>query len=328
MSMIGSAVTPVARRGRAAATLEADRNSRRDGSAALHPRLVFCTMSALRSRWCQPDSSRLFLIAWRSLLPPHGFRARPAIAPGRRAFRQVPAESPPLSPDEALKTFHMPPGYHVELVASEPLDPGAGRDRLGHRGPALGGRDARLHGRHHRLERTRPDRPRRRAGRHRRRRQDGQAHGVRRRPRPGAIGQGARPRRARRRAAECLADARHERRPAHGHERARHQPVRPAGRRSSEQRQRLPLGARQPDAHRRAGRHPASAEERRLRGPEDAAARRVGRDAGRCGTHLPQHERIGAARRSGAHGVLRAQSESAAHARQLRAARRRQRSRR
>ena len=35
--------------------------------------------------------------------------------------QQVPEESPPLSPAEALKTFSMPPGYRVELVASEPL---------------------------------------------------------------------------------------------------------------------------------------------------------------------------------------------------------------
>jgi mono/diheme cytochrome c family protein/glucose/arabinose dehydrogenase len=33
----------------------------------------------------------------------------------------VPAASPPLPPGEALKTFSMPPGYHLELVASEPL---------------------------------------------------------------------------------------------------------------------------------------------------------------------------------------------------------------
>jgi glucose/arabinose dehydrogenase len=33
----------------------------------------------------------------------------------------VPNESPALSPDDALKTFYMPPGYRVELVASEPL---------------------------------------------------------------------------------------------------------------------------------------------------------------------------------------------------------------
>jgi mono/diheme cytochrome c family protein/glucose/arabinose dehydrogenase len=33
----------------------------------------------------------------------------------------VPDQSPPLSPEAALKSFHMPPGYHVELVAHEPL---------------------------------------------------------------------------------------------------------------------------------------------------------------------------------------------------------------
>ena len=32
-----------------------------------------------------------------------------------------PEGSPALSPAEALKTFYMPPGYHLELVASEPL---------------------------------------------------------------------------------------------------------------------------------------------------------------------------------------------------------------
>jgi mono/diheme cytochrome c family protein/glucose/arabinose dehydrogenase len=36
-------------------------------------------------------------------------------------LQQVSEESPPLSPDEALKRFYLPPGYRVELVASEPL---------------------------------------------------------------------------------------------------------------------------------------------------------------------------------------------------------------
>jgi mono/diheme cytochrome c family protein/glucose/arabinose dehydrogenase len=36
-------------------------------------------------------------------------------------LQQVPEESPPISPEAALKTFSMPPGYRVELVASEPL---------------------------------------------------------------------------------------------------------------------------------------------------------------------------------------------------------------
>lgn len=35
--------------------------------------------------------------------------------------QKVPDDSPALSPEEALKTFYMPPGYHLELVASEPL---------------------------------------------------------------------------------------------------------------------------------------------------------------------------------------------------------------
>ena len=34
---------------------------------------------------------------------------------------QADSGAPPLSPDEALKTFSMPPGYRLELVASEPL---------------------------------------------------------------------------------------------------------------------------------------------------------------------------------------------------------------
>src|SRR5687767_4533899 len=33
----------------------------------------------------------------------------------------VPTDSRPLSPKEALETFHLAPGYRVELVANEPL---------------------------------------------------------------------------------------------------------------------------------------------------------------------------------------------------------------
>ena len=36
-------------------------------------------------------------------------------------LQQVAEDSPPISPEEALKRFYMPPGYRVELVASEPL---------------------------------------------------------------------------------------------------------------------------------------------------------------------------------------------------------------
>jgi mono/diheme cytochrome c family protein len=35
--------------------------------------------------------------------------------------QRVPADAPPLSPDDAHRTFHMPPGYRLELVAGEPL---------------------------------------------------------------------------------------------------------------------------------------------------------------------------------------------------------------
>ena len=46
-------------------------------------------------------------------------------AQGNRSWppglQQVSEDSPPISPEEALKRFYMPPGYRVELVASEPL---------------------------------------------------------------------------------------------------------------------------------------------------------------------------------------------------------------
>src|SRR3954467_6190577 len=46
-------------------------------------------------------------------------------SPLDRAFppevQKMPAQSPALTPQEALQTFYMPPGYYLELVASEPL---------------------------------------------------------------------------------------------------------------------------------------------------------------------------------------------------------------
>jgi len=36
-------------------------------------------------------------------------------------MQKVSDESPVLSPEDEMKTFYMPPGYHVELVASEPM---------------------------------------------------------------------------------------------------------------------------------------------------------------------------------------------------------------
>ncbi len=37
------------------------------------------------------------------------------------ALQKMPAQSPALTPQEALQTIYMPPGYYLELVASEPL---------------------------------------------------------------------------------------------------------------------------------------------------------------------------------------------------------------
>src|SRR5690349_1219487 len=51
----------------------------------------------------------------------YGFQSSPSNRPWPPGVLKVSNESPPLPPDEALKTFYMPPGYHLELVASEPL---------------------------------------------------------------------------------------------------------------------------------------------------------------------------------------------------------------
>ena len=52
---------------------------------------------------------------------PRAFQSSQANRPWPPGVQTVPPESPPLPPEEALKSFYMPPGYRVELVASEPL---------------------------------------------------------------------------------------------------------------------------------------------------------------------------------------------------------------
>ena len=49
------------------------------------------------------------------------FQSSPVNRPWPPGVQKVSNESPVLSPADAVKTFYMPPGYHVELVASEPL---------------------------------------------------------------------------------------------------------------------------------------------------------------------------------------------------------------
>src|SRR5919201_964306 len=51
----------------------------------------------------------------------YGQQSSPVNRPWPPDVQKVPLESPALSPAEALKTFYMPPGYRIELVASEPL---------------------------------------------------------------------------------------------------------------------------------------------------------------------------------------------------------------
>ena len=51
----------------------------------------------------------------------YGYQSSQPNRPWPPAVQKVSDESPALSPAEALKTFYMAPGYHLELVAAEPL---------------------------------------------------------------------------------------------------------------------------------------------------------------------------------------------------------------
>ncbi len=56
-----------------------------------------------------------------ALVTAYGDQSSPVNRPWPPAVQQVSDQSPPLSPEDALNTFYMPPGYRLELVASEPL---------------------------------------------------------------------------------------------------------------------------------------------------------------------------------------------------------------
>lgn len=51
----------------------------------------------------------------------YSYQSSPVNRPWPPGVQKVSEESPVLPPEEAVKTFFMPPGYRVELVASEPL---------------------------------------------------------------------------------------------------------------------------------------------------------------------------------------------------------------
>ncbi|HET8772747.1 MAG TPA: c-type cytochrome, partial [Thermoanaerobaculia bacterium] len=61
------------------------------------------------------------LIASVTVVTGDTYQTSPVNRPWPPGVQKVSNESPVLPPDEAVKTFFMPPGYRVELVASEPL---------------------------------------------------------------------------------------------------------------------------------------------------------------------------------------------------------------
>src|SRR5262249_54385525 len=71
-------------------------------------------MSLTRARWMP-----LFLCT--AAVTVLSAQSSPVNRPWPPEVQNVSNESPPLSPADALKTFYMPPGYRVELVAAEPL---------------------------------------------------------------------------------------------------------------------------------------------------------------------------------------------------------------
>ena len=63
----------------------------------------------------------ILLLVLASVAAGYAYQSSPSNRPWPPGVQKVPDESPPLSPQEALTTFYMPPGYRIELVASEPL---------------------------------------------------------------------------------------------------------------------------------------------------------------------------------------------------------------
>ena len=61
------------------------------------------------------------LLLFAAVLTVSGQQSSPVNRPWPPGVQKVSPESPALSPADALKTFYMPPGYRIELVASEPL---------------------------------------------------------------------------------------------------------------------------------------------------------------------------------------------------------------
>jgi mono/diheme cytochrome c family protein len=70
------------------------------------------------------NTSRILLAALGvavAMVTASAFQTSTPNRPWPPAVQPMPPESPPLAPEAALQTFSMPPGYRIELVASEPL---------------------------------------------------------------------------------------------------------------------------------------------------------------------------------------------------------------
>jgi mono/diheme cytochrome c family protein/glucose/arabinose dehydrogenase len=65
-----------------------------------------------------PASALLVLAA---VVTGYSYQSSPPDRPWPPGVQKVSGESPVLSPADALRTFYMPPGYRLELVASQPL---------------------------------------------------------------------------------------------------------------------------------------------------------------------------------------------------------------
>jgi mono/diheme cytochrome c family protein/glucose/arabinose dehydrogenase len=72
----------------------------------------------------KPNTSRAFLVAAGvavAMATVSAFQTSMPNRPWPPDVQPMPPESAPLPPEAALKTFYMPPGYRIELIASEPL---------------------------------------------------------------------------------------------------------------------------------------------------------------------------------------------------------------
>ena len=69
----------------------------------------------------------------------------PPASPAGAGTTAAVVQTPVLSPADSMKTFTVAPGYHVELVASEPIIQDPVVIDFDPRRPAVGGRDDRLH---------------------------------------------------------------------------------------------------------------------------------------------------------------------------------------